>query len=113
MRRLILALAAIAVGGAVAAPSRVSAQGFLDIYVGGAFTRDSSIDFETFLGDVSVPVEWGDSFAGGVRGGYWFQGRAKWLGLGADLSYFQADVGRVVTFHLIPISTLAMVRLPL
>ena len=113
MRRFFLVLAAIAVGGTVAAPLRVSAQGFLDIYIGGAFTRDSSIDFETVLGDFSLPGDWDGSVAGGVRGGYWFQGWAKWIGLGADISYFQADPSSLVTFHLVPISTLAMVRLPL
>jgi opacity protein-like surface antigen len=130
MKRLLSVLAAIVVGGAVGAPSRVSAEGFLDLYIGGAFTQDSSLDFEISpFPDFSVPAEWNSSFAGGIRGGYWFQGRAKWLGLAGDLSYFQADVATAdvanappvvsasavesFTFHLVPISPLVMLRIPL
>jgi opacity protein-like surface antigen len=122
MKKVLSVLTAIIVGGVVAAPSHVWAEGFLDAYVGGAFTQDSSLDFEiSGVPNFSVPVEWKNSVAGGIRGGYWFQGRAKWLGLAGDVSYFQADVDKaigipassLVTFHMLPISPLVMLRVPL
>jgi opacity protein-like surface antigen len=95
----------------------------LDVYIGGAFTDDSSVRFETFaFGNFSIPTEWDDSVAAGLRGGYWLPGPLRWLGLGADLSYFKAEVsslgpglpaGGTLKFHLVPLSPLAMVRIPL
>jgi len=98
----------------LAAASPVSAETMLDLYVGGAFTEDSTLEIDTigFMG--SLPADWRDSVVGGVRVGHWFGGPLKWFGLAADLSYFQPEVaGGVLELHLVPITPLVMVRIPL
>jgi opacity protein-like surface antigen len=96
---------------------RTSAEGLLDLRLGGSFTSKSedSIQF-----DPDPPVEfetkWKDSFGGGIRGGYWFKGGAKWLGLAGDISYFRPkeDIsGEALEIHVIPLSLLLMFRAPL
>lgn len=85
-----------------------------DIYLGGAFTEDSTVEIDTFGVTTSIPADWDTSVVGGVRVGRWFGGPLKWFGLAGDLSYFRAEaVGGALELHMIPITPLVMVRIPL
>lgn len=81
----------------VAAPA--SAEWFGDAYLGGAFTskHDVDTDFPDIDGHVTTQdVTFDSSFAGGVRGGYWFPlvlGPLN-FGVGLDISHFTPDVSR-------------------
>ena len=93
----------------LAAAGPVSSEGFLDLYVGGAYTEDAGGSF----GGVSAPLSFDNAVAGGIRGGYWFQGAARWLGIGLDMSYFGPDALAGTNLHMIPITPMLMVRIPL
>jgi hypothetical protein len=56
-------------------------------------------------------VDFDTSATFGIRGGYWFE-PVPWVGVAGDLSTFTAD-GDEAKFHLIPVSILVMLRLPL
>jgi len=95
-----------------------AAEGFVDLYFGGAFTEDERIDSNAAgVGLTPGPgrVSFDDALAGGLRGGYWIDA-APFLGVALDASGFAmerdfgpADGGIAV----IPLSALLMVRLPL
>jgi Outer membrane protein beta-barrel domain len=67
-----------------------SAQGFLDVYGGAAFTSDS--DLVTRIGGSSLhdDVELDPSAEVGIRGGMWFPD-LPWLGIASDFSYFELN----------------------
>jgi len=80
---------------AVAAPAR--AEWFADLYLGGAFTEKHDVDFNGQPGrETTLGVSVDESFAGGIRGGYWFplQLGPVNFGVGLDLSHFRPNIGR-------------------
>jgi len=82
---------------AVAAPA--SAEWFADLYLGGAFTEKHDVDtnFPTIGRQVTtLDVSFNNSFAGGLRGGYWFPFDLAGLNFGAglDFSHFAPNVSR-------------------
>jgi Outer membrane protein beta-barrel domain len=109
----------------LAVPARGTAQGFLDVYAGAAFT--DSDDLTTRIAGFSIhdSVDFDPSAEVGIRGGIWFPD-LPWLGLASDLSYFRLDgpssgvdhtVGGIpirtrddVDVDLFPISILLMLR---
>jgi hypothetical protein len=109
----------------LAVAERATAQGFLDVYGGAAFT--SNDELVTRIGGSSIhdDVEFDPSAEIGIRGGMWFPD-LPWLGIASDLSYFKLDgpssavhhsVGGVpvrtrdnVEVDLFPISILLMLR---
>ena len=86
----------------------VFAEGFIDLYLGAAVTRDSDVKATAFGVSETGRVEWDRSFTAGGRFGFWFES-LDWLGLALDASFFKPD--RDIT--VIPVSALAMLRLPL
>src|SRR5215467_14735274 len=65
-----------------------AAEWFTDLYLGGAFTEKHDVDtnFPTTGGQVTtLDVSFNNSFAGGFRGGYWFDGLLGQLELGVGL----------------------------
>ena len=80
---------------AMAAPAR--AEWFADLYLGGAFTEKHDVDFNGQPGrETTLGVSFDESFAGGIRGGYWFplQLGPVNFGVGLDLSHFRPNIGR-------------------
>ncbi len=108
-------------------PHPAQAGLFVDAYVGGAFSRNSEINFSILdtVRDADIDTE--DSFIVGGRLGYWI-GFFPWLGVALDISYFEMDgdppaaVGDVpipslsnldkAHFEILPISALVMLRIP-
>src|SRR5438477_12401437 len=86
----------------------VFAEGFIDLYLGAAVTRDSDVKATAFGVSETGRVEWDRSFTAGGRFGFWFES-LDWLGLALDASFFKPDSDITV----IPVSVLAMLRLPL
>ncbi len=76
-----------------------AAEWFTDLYLGGAFTEKHDVDtnFPTTGGQITtLDVSFNNSFAGGVRGGYWFAGLLGPLdlGVGLDVSHFAPNISR-------------------
>jgi opacity protein-like surface antigen len=97
--RVLTALTAIIAGLAVAAPA--SAEWFVDLYLGGAFTEKHDVDTEFPPSGAlitTLDVSFNNSFAGGLRGGYWlpFDVGPLNFGLGVDFSHFAPNVSRQV-----------------
>lgn len=100
-----------------------SAEWFFDLYGGASFPNDPDVTVtreggtrETVRG--SADTTW---IVGG-RGGYWFDRQGvRWLGAALDISYFEPEFSRSggtgefsnLTIQTVPISPLAMFRLPL
>ncbi len=111
---IFLALFSLVIG-----PEQTGAEGFFDIYGGGASTGDADVDVSissSGLGFVSTKshtekVDFGSSYTLGVRAGYWFDA-FPYVGFAGDLSYFKAD-NETTEIHVIPISLLLMLRYPL
>ncbi len=114
MRYFVVSLLALAVT-AFALPGRSNAEGFLDVYGGGSFHEQSNVTGTIFgLGTGTFPVAWENGGNFGVRGGYWFTGPVKWLGVGGELGWFNAPVpGDTVDLHVIPITPMVLVRIPI
>jgi len=100
-------------------PALARGEGFLDFAIGGAFTQKSNVTFKSGGSSVTTEADFDDSFATGVRGGYWFDG-LPWLGVGGMVSYFQPDVRPAGasgydsrSLGVVPISALLMLRVPL
>ena len=91
----LLMLTAVVACLAVAAPAR--AEWFADLYPGGAFTEKHDVDTNAPPGRVTtLDVSFDNSFAGGIRGGYWFPlelGPVN-FGVGLDFSHFRPNIGR-------------------
>ena len=92
------------------------------LYGGAAFPQASTVATSVtrrFSGDLilaaSDRVNLDSSFTVGGRVGYWFD-PAPWFGVAFDISYFPARAsagGSSVNIDVIPLSPLAMIRLPL
>src|SRR5262245_40231802 len=82
---------------ALTASTPASAEWFVDVYLGGAFTEKHDVDTE-FPGGVlsALDVSFNNSFTGGLRGGYWlpFDVGPLNFGLGVDFSHFAPNIGR-------------------
>lgn len=97
-------------------PGITKAEWFTDLYAGIAHTPETNVTADIFRYpspsiSVTKSVNFDSSFTVGARGGYWFEG-LHWFGLAADLSYFKVD-GNGVKTTVIPLSFLAMLRIPL
>ena len=118
----------------------VRAEAFVDLYAGGAFTRDRGSDLvippqffnpsgasppgapHQIIRQTRVGLSFDDSIAYGMRGGYWF---GKWFGLALDVFTFEPNVNaegftldkrgfpETADVRVIPISALMMLRWPL
>lgn len=94
------------------------AEGFVDLRLGPAFSENGDLDVRS---NGPGPgrggrLEYDPGFTFGVRGGYWFDPTASWLGLGLDFSYFHALEDRTngeLDILAMPLTPLLMVRLPL
>lgn len=114
-KRLVVLLAVL--GASILGDADARAEGFLDLYIGGAFTADG----DTVVNPASLATlglgatSYGNSFSAGMRGGYWFDS-LPWLGLAGDVSYFKPDAA-VFFFSpdidVVPLSALLMLRAPL
>jgi hypothetical protein len=102
-------------------PATLCAERFWDFY-GGAVRPENedvtaTIQSFAFFGPTAIftetrEVSFDTSFVLGLRGGNWFEGAYEWIGLAADVSYFQADADRV-ELDVVPLSVLLMFRYPL
>jgi len=103
----------------VIGPAKALAEGFIDIYGGTAYTRDEDVDVSissSSLGFVRTEshtekVDFGSSYALGLRAGGWFE-KIPYVGIAGDLSYFKAE-DKTAEIHVVPISLLLMLRYPL
>jgi len=100
-------------------PALAHGEGFLDFAIGGAFTQNSDVTVKSGGSRITTDADFDDSFATGVRGGYWFEG-LPWLGVGGMVSYFQPDVRAAALsgsdhrdLGVVPITALLMLRAPL
>ena len=106
-----------------------SAEGFLDLYLGAGFPEDGDVD--TKVVGISFPnsldADYETTSSSGLRGGYWFEDAAAFVGIGLDLSYYRAS-GEVdvasglglttpfeidADFYAFPITPLLMLRVPI
>lgn len=109
-----VALAAIVFGSYAA-----RAEGFVDLYLGGAFTQSDRLRFSGAPPGVATGLtgrtEFDDSAVGGIRGGYWLD-ELPWVGVALDISGFSPEKqlpGNNADIGVIPIAALLMVRAPL
>jgi Outer membrane protein beta-barrel domain len=98
------------------------AEGFLDVYLGGAFPQDSRV--HTAANDPIVDgmiayqtdVEWETSPSLGIRGGYWMETDPSIIGIALDLSYYRAfEDSKFAALDVValPITPLLMARIPI
>jgi len=107
-----LALSAPAAVLSLALSAPAAAEGFLDLYLGGAFTEDEEVTGN----GTSFDFEYEDSAVFGIRGGAWGEGRLPFLGGAIDISGFAPDGddrANGADLVAVPISVLLMARLPL
>ena len=90
-----------------------SAEGFIDLRIGGAFTEDNDVELDFGPVTLDGETEYEDSITGGMRVGYWFDS-LPWLGVAADVSYFAPDDDTGgPEYDVIPIAPLFMARVPI
>ncbi len=87
------------------------AEGYFDVYAGGSFLDTAKITLSSNVANTSGEVKFKSDATYGVRGGYWLR-KLPWLGFGGDLSSLHAR-GNKTKFDIIPITPMAMFRLPL
>lgn len=124
MRRLRSAVTCVLAAAAVASSGTAVAEGFVSGRFGGSFTDDGKIDPGGDLADAldldNANAKYEDSITFGLRGGYWID-PFDYFGLALDISYFRPDLDHVEGFdvgnnfdvHVVPISLLAMLRVPI
>lgn len=96
------------------------AEWTFDAYVGRSFSSDGDVDVEDTGISASADVDIDDAYIFGGRLGYWF-GFFPYLGAALDVSYFTTDLDAStdtetfadVDLRRVPLSGLAMLRLPL
>jgi len=96
-----------------ASPAIIRAEWFTDIYLGAAITDGSEVKVDSYFPreSASERTSYDTSFTFGGRLGY-YPYLFPYLGVAWDLSYFQADSGKV-DFSIVPFSLLFMLRYPL
>lgn len=113
MHRHVPILVALACGLALAAPA--AAEGFLDVYGGGAFTQDDSATLGTFGTRLRTNARFENSPVLGGRLGLWLKAIPV-LGGAIDVSAYNADGEDgfdPTDIDVYPLSALVMVRVPL
>lgn len=103
---------------ALLAAGTARAEGFMDIYLGGAFTEDDPVD--TSINGVGLTAgpgqtSFGDAAVGGLRAGYWIDA-APFVGFAMDMSGFVMEKDFLTNdgaIAVIPISALFMLRVPI
>jgi hypothetical protein len=110
---------------ALLAPATARAELFADLYLGGAATENTRAAVRAFgVPELHVKNDFDPSIAVGGRVGFWIPsvndiGRLidgySFLGIAADVSYFAADQDDSGSpdIYVVPISFLALLRLPL
>ena len=92
------------------------AEGFFDLYAGGAFTQDDRDSMGIPGLQPRARLEFRDSPVFGLRTGFWGEGRLPFLGAAVDISGFRPD-GQdrfgPAELHVFPMSFLLMGRVPL
>jgi len=110
-------LAALLLAAAVAAPLQgARAEPFVDLLLGVSWTPDSELDRSTAMSSMTLDASWDESIAVGVRGGYWFEGPLRWLGVAGEIGYFQPEtklMGADLQYDVVTFTPLLMARLPL
>jgi opacity protein-like surface antigen len=86
--RALAALAAIA--SLLAVADRATAQGYLDVYGGVAFTSDDELVTRIHGTSLHDDIDYDPAAQIGIRGGLWFPD-LPWLGVASDLSYLEVD----------------------
>lgn len=109
------------------APSSSTAEGFVDLAFGAAFTDDERVDVrncrppDCTTERFSFDGNFQDSFAFSLRGGGWFNSSVPWFGIGGSVSVFEADLEGVLPnfvrvrdadLLLLPVSLQALFRIP-
>ncbi|MFQ5896466.1 MAG: outer membrane protein [Nitrospinota bacterium] len=113
--RTLLVVAVLVFALLAVAPIPASAEGFGDLYLGGAFTMDEDVTVRGLGLSVKEEVDFDTSFTLGGRIGYWFEGSPS-FGIALDVSFFQPDgedTGIDADITVVPISALLMLRFPL
>ena len=129
-RILSIALTALIVWGSIASTAaaepppteQVPAEVMFDLYAAATFTNGSRLTRKV-SGSAVTPLSttWGSSGSIGARGIFWLGGKLNWLGAAVDLSYYGVETSTtsglpgkgLLQLHLIPISPLLMIRIPL
>ena len=87
------------------------AEGFLDVYAGTSFSNRASLTITSNVASRGDDVSLSGEATYGIRGGYWL-GKLPWLGFGGDVSALHAH-GANAKFDIVPITPLALFRIPL
>ena len=107
------------------APHGARAEGFADLYLGGAFEPDTQFTTKALNKTATGKVNFEGAILYGGRGGYWLES-VPWLGFALTASYYNSDEhdkGRDqggqggqpsrLELDVIPVSALLMLRYPL
>jgi opacity protein-like surface antigen len=100
------------------APDGARAEGYADLYLGGAFAPDTSTKITPKDPATLSEVDFDGSMLYGGRVGYWFDS-VPWLGFALTASYYNADEDARGTENsrleigVIPVSALLTLRYPL
>lgn len=95
----------------ISAETQSFAEAFIDVYAGPSFTDDATVKISSNVATNSREISFDRDLTSGMRGGYWFKNH-RWLGVGGDLSSMHAK-GDNAKFDLMPLTAVAMFRLPL
>lgn len=105
----------VALSGGLALAGSAAAEGFFDVYGGGAFTRDDDVKVTGLPVSGRAEVDFESSSVVGGRLGLWLDGIPV-LGGALDVSVYNAD-GKdgfdPADIDVFPISALVMLRIPL
>jgi len=97
---------------------RARAEGFAEVYVGGAFNPDTDGTVGAMGMNTTRSTQFDNSFLSGGRAGYWLES-FPWVGFAVTGGYYHVkeDVDPIDTsrieFDMIPTSALLMLRYPL